>query len=180
VVTANLVATQPAAFDCARDFSPTSGDDFETRIFYAMADAAAWERFDHLVTQDGVTYFVGRIDDIRAPMVVRCDRTLIVKRPGPGTPGAGFYGNNRISAETTILSGWPAALAPGPRAEPTGARLPGDAKAPWVKLLMSEAPAQILPGDILYDDLATPSRYIVSGAIYSPLGVEITAFQAMI
>lgn len=180
VTAANLIQTQLAAFDCARNFSPTSGDAFATRLFYAMADSSAWQIFDHVATEDGETYFVGRLDDIRAPMVVRCDRTLIVKRPSAGTPGENFYSNNRTASESILLSGWPAALMPETRSEPTNARLPGDARAPMALLLMAQAPVQIRFGDILYDDLPTPSRYLVSSAIYSPLGVEITAAQALI
>ncbi|MDR3538801.1 MAG: hypothetical protein P4L71_20060 [Acetobacteraceae bacterium] len=180
IVSGNLIATQLAAFDTKPTFSFVNPTNFKNRLFYALTDATSIEVGDYLVS-GGQTYFVATLDDIAPPMVVRCDRTLTIKRPQPGTPGYDYYGSNAASSEETILTGWPAAVLTGTKGEGTISKLPGDVRAPWVLLMMpAAAGVQIQFADILYDDLATPSRYVVSNVIYSALGAEITASQALI
>ena len=179
IVSGNLVGTQLVAFDTVPRFSFVNPTSFKYRAFYALTDATALAVGDYLVAE-GLTYFVATKDDIAPPMAIRCDRVLTIKRPQPGTPGGDYYGSNATSGEEALLTEWPAALMDGTKGQGTLSNLPGDVRAPWVKLLMPAGPAQIQFADVMYDDLPTPSRYIVAGVIYSPLGVEITASQAQI
>lgn len=179
IAAGNLVATQPAAFATDPRFSFARPTSFGNRAFYVLTDADALAVGDYLVAE-GLTYFVATRDDIAPPMAVRCDRTLTIKRPQSGTPGSDYYGSDTTTSEETILAGWPAALTESAKSDGTLSKLPGDVKTPWVKVLLPAGPVQIAFADVMYDDLATPSRYIVSGVLYSPLGCEITASQAQI
>ena len=176
---AALIGNTIAAFDTVPTFSFQNTTKFKNRIFYGLMDATLLQVGDYLVCA-GLTYFVATIDDIPAPMVVRCDRSLTVSRPGAQTPGSGFYGGDLTASETPIITSWPAALLPGTKGEKGDTNLPGDVRLPWVQVLMPVTVPQILFADVLLDDLPSPYRYIVSQVVATPLGVEITATQVLV
>ena len=171
----NLIVTQLAAFDTVPQFSFVNPTDFKNRDFYALTDATLLDAGDYLVCQ-GVTYFVATMDDVAAPMCVRCDTVLTLARAGSVVPGPGAYGGGRRGAETTLLTSWPAGIQEGSRGERGDTLLASDTRMPWVVLFFpSSVPIQIRNGDFATTGDAAPMTYVVSNAEQTALGWRCTA-----
>jgi hypothetical protein len=173
---ASVLLTTLAAFDTVPGFTFANPQKFGQTTYYAMIDATGLQAGDYLVCQ-GVTYFAATVDDFGPPMVQRCDAVLTVRR---ATSVAGEYSGDVRSQETTLLTGWPAALVRRGAGGDGPAGLPTDgAMGTWECLLPSSVPVQLRTSDIIEDAQSQPMRYIIGAVEKSLLGLRIAARQAV-
>ena len=172
----NLIATKLAAFDTSPAFTFVNPQKFGQTTYYAMLDTTGVMVGDYLV-QGSATYFIATLDDYAGPMVQRCDRVMTFARP---TAVAGQYSGDIRTNETTMLTAWPCVCTYGTKGGANVAGLPGDVREPWWTLILpASAPVQLRSSDVASDDQARPMRYILSSVERSPLGLRMTAAQAV-
>lgn len=176
LVAGNIVQTTLAAFDTVPEFTFVNPQKFGNVTYYAMMDATLVQVGDYLV-QGAQPYFVATVDDYAAPMVIRCDRVLTVKRPAVVS---GSYSGDIRGNETSLIAGWPAACVQNSKGERGDAGLPGDTRAPWWTIeLPASVPVQLRSSDVAEDNQTQPMRFVFSSVEPSALGLRITAAQTV-
>ena len=149
--------------------------------WYALLDTSVVNAGDYLVrddvafgAEDGGTWFVAALQLHLPPLLVACNSTVTVSRPGGAVSGAAYYGGD-VTA-TPILTSWPASVLPGTKGERGDTNLPGDTRMGWKAIILPpNVPAQIRSSDIITDSAAQPMRYTVSCADDTGSGWLISA-----
>lgn len=179
IVAGNIIGTQFAAFDTVPQFTFVNPQKFGVVNYYALINGSSLAVGDYLVGSAG-TYFVATLDDISPPLVIRCNHNLTIKRPGDPATGSSYYGGDQVTAETAIITSWPAAITQGTKGERNPVGLPGDVRQPWSQILLpASVPVQLRYADVALDDQAQPVRYILSGVEQTALGWRIQATMAV-
>jgi hypothetical protein len=173
---AGVLALINAAFDTDPAFSLRRPAKPGEAIFYLLGDAADLLVGDYLQAVDGM-FFVASLENVKPPMVIRTNATLSLVRPQTGTSaGANAPGGDSVATETTLLSGWPAAVLSAGHGQRSDVDLPGDTRMDgWEILLPPTLAVEILSDDILVDENSL--RHVVIAAEASPTGWRIQAVQ---
>lgn len=146
--------------------------------WYAVADGSQLQIGDYIVGIEG-TLFIAAMQQMLPIYVVDCNRTVSVLRVSMGASSEGFVGQSgdTPSTEAVLMSGWPASIRQGGKAEQNGVRLPTDVKTPgWAILLPAWTGVALRTSDIVTDDLGR--KYLVSSAELTEMGWRIVATQA--
>jgi len=165
-----------AAFDADAALQMSHPATVGQYLFYLIADATNLCVGDYIL--DGqLVFFVGSMEDLRPPVVLRTNTTLSLVRPQIGVvPGLNPPGGDSLANETTILSGWPASVLTAGRGERGEVELAGDVRmGAWQVLLPAALGVEIRGSDILIDPSGL--RRVVSSAELSPMGWRIEAQQ---
>jgi hypothetical protein len=122
----NLIGTLNAAFDTNANFTFMQSAKPESDVFYGLMDLTNVQTGDYLVGQEG-TFFVSYIEPFKAPVCIKCPRTLSISRQDdvdtPGLqPRAGYSGGEWPS----IVSGLPASMQLDRERGKPKAGIPGD------------------------------------------------------
>lgn len=146
---------------------------------FIMVDPDVVAVGDYLIGQFG-TFFVTSMDGVMPMQCVRCNQTVTVSRPGAASPGAGYYGGVQSATNTPLMTAFPASVIQGTKGERGELVVPGDVRQAWVAILLpAPAGVEILPGDWIVTQEATPMTYTVSGRELTPLGWRISAATAV-
>lgn len=128
---------------------------------------------------DGSFWFIAGQQTFLPIVVISCNRIVSVFRPQQQSGvGAQGYGGNTALNETPLITGYPASVTTGPRADKSMVSLPGDAKTPYWSILLPVLPGGVVlkGNDAITDDL--DRRYVISSPELSDLGWRINATQA--
>lgn len=184
IAPANLLGSRYAAMAAhGNDFSFGRPDTHRDHYNNALFDPSGAQRFDYLVNATLGTWFIANLEPIKPPLVVRCDRTITLKRPGSGSPcgtiGLGGYGGVTAGNGTPLMSGWPASLSEaGSRGAKGVADLPMSAGGPMVEIMLPSWAGVILePADIVEDDIGR--RYVLRSAELTVFGWKLIAVGAV-
>lgn len=175
-----LVATIPAWI--TSDAKGMGGRPFSHAkpVCYGMVDPNVVNVGDYLIGNFG-TFFVISKDGVMPTQLVRCNKTVTLSRPQPGTPDPEYYGGMIESDYAPILTNWPASVLQGTKGEAGEVKLPGDVRLAWAAVLLPPTGGvEILPGDRITTNEATPMRYTVSGRELTALGWRISAATALV
>ena len=184
IVTANLVATLPAAFS-ADDYRFRRPQGYAKPTWTALIDGAITVPGDYLVEvsplpgQAARTFFISSQQPLLPIQAIACNAVITVARPTPQSGiGALPLGGNETTVEVASLTGWPASILQGTKGEKSEDNLPDDTRSPWTSVLLppSAAWADVRTDDVLTDDGGR--RYLVSGAELTALGWRLTAAYA--
>lgn len=141
----------------------------------ALADGTALHVGDYLLpVADGEALFVGAMPHIAPILVVQCNRTVSLLRPG--VVDTAYLGDVQAE-EVAHLSGWPCSLLAGTKGESNTSGLPTETRTPWFSVLLPASPDGfvIKTNDLMTDDLG--HRYEVSSAELSALGWRLSVSQ---
>ena len=169
--------TALAAFDTVPQFTFVNPQKPGVVIYYALIDATGMQVGDYLHGSDD-PYFVATLDDVAAPMVIRCNAVLTLTRTARNLiAGANDYGASSSTTDAVILSAWPGSLIMQGRGERNEIGLPGDIKLGWWRAMLPVSiPATPRPSDIITDSV-TGARVIISTAERTSMGWRILAAQ---
>ncbi len=145
-------------------------------LFYLLADATTLAVGDYIAAPQS-TYFVGSMEDLRPPVVLRTNAVLSLVRPEESVrAGLAPPGGDSLSSEVTLFAGWPSAMLIAGGGGHGDVDLPGDAgMGSWQILLPALFGIAIRGSDILVDQ--TGLRHVVTAAELSPMGWRIDAQQ---
>lgn len=144
--------------------------------WYGLFDAKNAQVGDYFVGPAG-TFFIATLQLLLPILVVECNRVATIWRPQVQTGADGEYGGTTTGNQTAIMTGWPCSILQGTKGERNESSLPGDSRAAWWVVLLPDCGIQILPNDIITDDLGL--RYVVSSTENSDLGWRLTAMMAI-
>lgn len=172
----NLLRTMPASFN-AQDMAYGKPNGYNKPTWYCLADGRLLAVGDYL-SGNGSTYFIAAMQPLLPILAVECNRTVTVYRPQQQTGvGVAGYGGNTADTQVAIVTGYPASLLLGAKAETGAAKLPGDGRSVAQSLLLPPiAGVQIENNDIVVDDMA--NRYIVFAAELTDLGWRCTVMES--
>ena len=160
----------------AEDMKYSKPNKYGKATWYALFDATSAQVGDYF-SGDGGTFFIAAMQLLLPILVVECNRVITVWRPQIETGADGEYGGNTVANETALMTGWPCSILQGTKGEKNESNLPGDTRSPWWTILLPYGGVQILPNDIITDDLGI--RYVVSSPELTDLGWRITAMTAI-
>lgn len=177
---ATLRGTIYASFN-AEDMTYARPNKYGKPTWFAVMDGTQTQVGDYLTGPEG-TFFIAAQQLALPILAVECNRTIRIARTTASTAvGAIGYGGvvdaNQIDVLGTsnagaLVTGWPASILIGGRADRTK-ELPADVKnAGWQVLLPASVPVTIAEADILHDDLNR--RYAVYAAEQTDLGWRLT------
>ena len=173
------LATIPAWLTADQAGKGTRAQGYGKPVWYSMHDPAVTQVGDYLIGPLG-TFFIASQDAPMPFQAIECNKTLSLSRPGAASPGAGYYGGGAAQTITPLASAWPASVLQGTKGEKGDVQLPGDTRLAWVVILLPVIPGvQIVMGDWLVSDDATPQTYTVSSSELTALGWRITASSAV-
>jgi hypothetical protein len=167
----------PAAFNRPRIRAVRAGG-YGDAFWEGVFDASYTQPGDYLVRADGAIWFVATQLPMQAPLCVRALRRLSFLRPsGPVSAGANSYGGVTSGTASSVLTGWPAAMATseakGQIELATTTTLP---QAMWSVLLPPLDWLALVPGDTMTDDLGRSG--VVDSAEYTELGWRLVIRQS--
>jgi hypothetical protein len=162
----------------AEDMGYRRPNKYGKATWFALFDARNAVVGDYLVGDRG-TFFIAAMQLLLPILVVECNRVVTVFRPQvQGGVGAVEYSGTTTANQTAIMTGWPCSILQGTKGEKNETALPGDTRSPWWTILLPKADTiQILPNDIITDDLGL--RYVISSTELSDLGWRLTAMTAV-
>lgn len=142
-------------------------------LWWSYHDGRITRVGDYLAGHMGV-FFVAAQQDLLPILLVQCNRTLTLWRPGQSVGvGAVAYAAEQ---DVSLLSGWAASVLQQGKGERNQAQLPLDVQTSWWHVLMPVVPGvRVQVGDVLGDDLGR--RLVVEGAELSELGWRLQACQ---
>jgi hypothetical protein len=175
----NMIDTLNLGFDKNPNFEFVAPGTYSPVVYFALLDLTTVKIGDYLYdhgglppSPDGFTFFVANIEQLKPALLIQCNATIDVFRPGDAgqNPTAGYYSTN--SNPTPIMTGWPVSLvqeSSGPKNE---AHLPSSVRTPDTTILLPfSASVDILYGDIITDDLNR--RYEVKSNNLTSLGWQL-------
>ena len=160
----------------AEDMKYGKPNKYGKATWYALFDAKNAQVGDYFVGPAG-TFFIATLQLLLPILVVECNRVVTVWRPQIETGADGEYGGNTVANETALMIGWPCSILQGTKGEKNESNLPGDTRSPWWTILLPYGGVQLLPNDIITDDLGI--RYVVSSPELTDLGWRVTAMTAI-
>ena len=162
----------------AEDMGYRRPNKYGKATWFALFDAKNAVIGDYLVGDQGI-FFIAAMQLLLPILVVECNRVVTVFRPQVQDDiGAVGYSGTTLANQTALMTGWPCSILQGTKGEKNETALPGDTRSPWWTILLPKADdIQILPNDIITDDLGI--RYVVSSPELSDLGWRITAMTAV-
>lgn len=184
-----LTQSLMAIFDTDPKFSFRAPSTYAKPLWFGLFDATTVMVGDYLISSvlnpvnpwdpDGEaikapTYFVASLEALHPPLCVACNAVVSIFRPSAGEPRREFYAGNETSEGLRMLAGFPVSILQGTKGEKGTDSLPGDARAPWVSILMPRPTSIVLAEyDLLIDD--KNRRYTLSGVELTDLGYRLTA-----
>jgi hypothetical protein len=167
----------PAAFNRPR-IRAVRASGYGEALWEGVFDATYTQPGDYLVRADGAIWFVAAQLPMQAPLCMQTLRKLSFQRPsGPVSAGANSYGGVTSSTASSVLTGWPAAMATqdakGQIELATTTTLP---QAVWSVLLPPLDWLALAPGDTMTDDLGRSG--VVDSAECTELGWRLIVRQS--
>ena len=160
----------------AEDMKYGKPNKYGKATWYALFDGLNAQVGDYFVGPGG-TFFIAAMQLLLPILVVECNRVITVWRPQIQTGVDGEYGGTTDANQTAVMTDWPCSILQGTKGEKNESNLPGDVRAAWWSILLPYAGVQILPNDIITDDLGI--RYVLSSVEISDLGYRLTAMTAI-
>jgi hypothetical protein len=182
IMMSNIITTLPASFN-VEDMRYQKAETYGKALWYGLLDGTQTQVGDYLVYQ-GNTFFIAAMQLALPILAVRCNRLVRIGRmPVENGPGYSGYSGVVQSEETDVLgtsgaegsfvSGWPASILIGGKAE-QGTTLPSSVKQSGVVILLpASIPIVIAESDVLQDDLGRD--YAIETAELTDLGWRILA-----
>lgn len=179
ITAANLIGTWEILFDTAADMQQRAPRRREKpEDWYGGFDMSQFQIGDYLIRPNGEIRFISAFDSFRACRMVLCNHTISLARPAGPSPGTAYYGSDVTATETSLMTGWPAAVVQGTKGEAGETKLPGDTRLPWVTILVPDCGVELRTGDQALDDQTIPALYTLSGTERTAQGWRITAMLA--
>jgi hypothetical protein len=133
-------------------------------VYHGTFDPTLVQIGDYMVEPEMGTFFVAALNPVSYSLCVLCNHTMTFSRPGsmsssdtgapmtsegqPDTDAAhDYYGGDIASAETSLMTGWPAAVLTKSRGSLGETKLPGDVRLASFEILMPAVPGVILQPD---------------------------------
>ena len=169
---ASQLGTLNAAFS-ADDYRFAKSQPYAKALWSVLVDASQTAVGDYLVGQ--FTWFVAAQDPLLPVLAVQCNHALSIVRPTSNRSLGrvrGLDGDTR-SAETPVMTGWPASLLQGTKGEKPDTGIPGAARDPWyAALLPAVTGVAIETDDIAIDE--NGNRYQISSTELTPKGWRLS------
>lgn len=178
IVDGNILAQIPAWITPDPKGNASRAPTYAKPTWFGMFDPTVTNAGDYLVGPLG-TFFISSQNVPQPIQVVLCNAIVSIFQPS-GVSGFGVqlgYGGDQRSTETPMATNWPASLLQGTKGEVGNTKLPGDAKMPWVALLLPAIPGVTFRNNLVIVD-EEGTRYIMSSTELSALGWRITAMRA--
>lgn len=178
IASENLLATISAWITADVNGRALKPSNYAKPIWYGMFDPTQTQVGDYLVGPLG-TFFIASQDAPHPFQVISCNRTVNITKSNamPSLGKQNVYGGDQRATELDVATGFPCSMLQGTKGEVGSSKLPGDAKQPWVAVLLPTIPGVTLRNDfILTDDLN--HRFVISSVELTGLGYRITAMLA--
>jgi len=168
------IGSVEALFDASISLGFNAPSKYANPLFAAIVNPAAVQPLDYLIGAEG-TFFVASTEPLKPILCVNCNRIGTFFRPTPGAAGPGYYGGDKASSRTTLMTGVPLSQLQGTKGERNAAeQLPTDSRLQWSEILLPAFPGVTLrQADRLTDDLGR--NFVVSAVELSDLGWRLTA-----
>lgn len=172
-VDALAVANVVGIFDPDPAFRLVAVEERRAAVASFLGDCGPLLHGDYLVGAE--TWFVSRLEKLRAASCTRCNAIVTVKSPASRfTTGSAAYGGRLPSTDVVVARNWPASLLDKSHVEMNAARLPTDVRTNFVEILLPPVPNTAFTHGQMVSD-ACGQTYIVSGAELSASGWRLVA-----
>lgn len=178
----NFISVLKAALDSSSTYSFKEPNEYGDPTWFALINDANTQTGDYLVGAGG-NYFIAGKQFLLPVIVVECNRKIKITRQNNQTGiGAIGYSGIQPSTENDILGGvgvanwWPASILLGGKSQRETGKGSEVDQLGWKVLLPPSVPVQILPNDIITDDMGR--RYTITGAELTDLGWRIVAQES--
>ena len=174
----NLLRTLPASFN-SKDMTYSKPNDYGSAKWYCLCDGSKTQVGDYLVGDQG-TFFIAAQQPMLPIMAIECNRVLnVYRQQTQSAAGINSYGGTTLQNRIPLMTGFPASVLKGAKAEKEGAVLVGDLKLPGWAILMPAVPGVVfLVSDIITDDIGR--TYIISSPELTDMGWRLDTVQAQI
>lgn len=178
----NLISVLKAALDSRSNYGFREPNEYGDPTWFALINDANTQTGDYLVGAGG-NYFIAGKQFLLPVIVVECNRKIKITRQNSQSGiGAIGYSGIQPSTENDILGGtgvgnwWPASILLGGKSQRETGKGSEVDQLGWKVLLPPSVPVQIIPNDIITDDMGR--RYTITGAELTDLGWRIVAQES--